>query len=43
MAVGAVAGGYLCAGLARRLGRNAVRRIVVGVGLAMAGSLLLRR
>jgi uncharacterized protein len=42
MAVGAVAGGYLCAGLARRLGRVAVRRIVIGTGFAMALSLFLR-
>ena len=42
MGIGAVAGGYLCAGLARRLGRTAVRRIVVGIGLAMALSLFLR-
>jgi uncharacterized membrane protein YfcA len=43
MAVGAVAGGYLCAGVARRLGHRAVRRIVIGIGLAMALSLFLRR
>jgi uncharacterized membrane protein YfcA len=42
MAVGAIAGGYLCAGLARRLGRTAVRRIVIGVGFGMALSLFLR-
>lgn len=42
MAVGAVVGGYFCAGVARRLGRSAVRRIVIGIGLAMAVSLLVR-
>jgi uncharacterized membrane protein YfcA len=42
MGVAAVAGGYLCAGLARRLGRAAVRRIVIVIGLAMAVSLFLR-
>jgi uncharacterized protein len=43
MAVGAITGGYLCAGVARRLGRTAVRRIVIGVGLGMAVSLFIRR
>jgi uncharacterized membrane protein YfcA len=42
MAIGAMAGGYLCAGVARRLGRTAVRRIVVVIGFAMALSLFLR-
>ena len=42
MAIGAMAGGYLCAGLARRLGRQAVRRIVVVIGFSMALSLFLR-
>jgi uncharacterized membrane protein YfcA len=42
MAVGAVAGGYGGAGLARRLGQVFVRRAVVGIGLAMAVSLLWR-
>jgi uncharacterized membrane protein YfcA len=42
MAVGAIAGGYLCAGVARRLGRAAVRRIVVVIGFAMAVSLFVR-
>jgi hypothetical protein len=39
MAVGAIAGGYSGAGLARRLGRTAVRRIVVAIGFGMAVSL----
>jgi uncharacterized membrane protein YfcA len=42
MAAGAMAGGYLGAGLARRLGRPAVRRIVIGIGFVMALSLFLR-
>jgi uncharacterized membrane protein YfcA len=42
MMAGAVIGGYLCAGVARRLGRAAVRRIVIGIGFAMAISLLIR-
>jgi uncharacterized membrane protein YfcA len=43
MASGAIAGGIGGAGVARRLGRRAVRRIVIGVGLTMACSLFLRR
>ncbi len=43
MAVGAMAGGYGGAGLARRLGRSFVRRLVIIIGLAMAISLLFRR
>ena len=43
MAAGAIAGGYGGAGLARRLGRRAVRRIVVAVGLGMAISLFIKR
>jgi uncharacterized membrane protein YfcA len=43
MAVGAIIGGYLCAGFARRLGRDAVKRIVIGVGFAMALSLFLKK
>jgi uncharacterized membrane protein YfcA len=42
MAVGAIAGGVGGAGLARRLGRLAVRRIVITVGLVMAVKLMLR-
>ena len=42
MAIGAIAGGVGGAGLARRLGRLAVRRIVVAVGLAMAVKLMLK-
>jgi len=43
MAVGAVAGGYGGAGLARRLGRRFVRRTVVIIGVTMAVSLYFRR
>jgi uncharacterized membrane protein YfcA len=43
MVVGAIAGGYGGAGLARRLGRQFVRRAVIFIGLAMALSLLFRR
>lgn len=43
MALGAIAGGYLAAGVARRLGRTAVRRIVIAIGFSMALSLLIKR
>ena len=43
MAVGAIAGGYFGAGLARRLGRRFVRRTVVVIGVTMAVSLYFRR
>jgi uncharacterized membrane protein YfcA len=36
MAVGAIAGGVGGAGLARRVGRTAVRRVVIAVGFGMA-------
>ena len=42
MAVGAIAGGAAGAGTARRVGRLVVRRIVIGVGFAMALSMFLR-
>jgi uncharacterized protein len=42
MAIGAIAGGVGGAGLARRLGRIAVRRMVIAVGLLMAVKLMLR-
>jgi uncharacterized protein len=42
MALGAIAGGYLGAGLARRVGRTAVKRIVIGIGFAMSLSLFLK-
>jgi uncharacterized membrane protein YfcA len=43
MIVGAVAGGYGGAGLARKLGRRFVRRTVIVIGLIMTLSLLFRR
>jgi uncharacterized membrane protein YfcA len=42
MVVGAIAGGYGGAGLARRLGRRFVRGAVIAIGLGMAVSLLFR-
>jgi len=42
MALGAIAGGYLGAGAARRVGRTAVRRIVIGIGFSLALSLFLK-
>jgi uncharacterized membrane protein YfcA len=42
MAIGAIAGGVGGAGLARRLGRVAVRRVVIAVGLLMAVKLFLK-
>lgn len=43
MAVGAVLGGYGGADVARRIGRVAVRRLVIGIGFAMAVSLFIKR
>jgi uncharacterized membrane protein YfcA len=43
MAAGALAGGFGGAGLARKLGRTAVRRIVIGIGFAMAISLFIKK
>ncbi|HEV8037954.1 MAG TPA: sulfite exporter TauE/SafE family protein [Bryobacteraceae bacterium] len=42
MAMGAIAGGYGGAGLARRIGRTAVRRIVIAIGFGMAVSLFMK-
>src|SRR5579864_2324314 len=42
MAAGAILGGYGGAGLARRLGRTMVRRIVVAIGFSMALSLFVK-
>lgn len=42
MIAGAIAGGYGGAGLARKLGRQFVRRTVIVIGLAMATSLLFK-
>jgi uncharacterized membrane protein YfcA len=43
MALGAILGGWGGAGTARRIGRTAVRRIVIGIGFAMALSLFIRK
>jgi uncharacterized protein len=43
MAGGAILGGYGAAGLARRLGRTFLRRVVIVIGLALAASLLLQK
>jgi len=43
MAVAAILGGFLGAGTARRLGQQAVRRIVIAIGLGMALSLFIKR
>jgi uncharacterized membrane protein YfcA len=43
MAIGAILGGWLGAGAARRLGRTAVRRIVIGIGFGMAVSLFIKK
>src|SRR3954454_8897358 len=43
MSIGAIAGGYGGAGLARKLGQTAVRRIVIAVGFGMAISLFIRK
>jgi len=42
MAIGAIAGGIGGAGIAKRLGRVTVRRVVVAVGLVMAVKMMLR-
>jgi uncharacterized membrane protein YfcA len=43
MAIGAIAGGWGGAGVARRVGRTAVRWIVIGIGFGMAISLFVRK
>ena len=43
MAVAAVLGGYFGAGTARRMGQQAVRRIVIAIGLGMALSLFIKK
>jgi uncharacterized membrane protein YfcA len=42
MAIGAILGGYGGAGTARKLGRTAVRRIVIAIGFGMAVSLFVK-
>lgn len=43
MAVAAISGGYGGAGVARRLGGKAVRRVVIAIGFGMALSLFLKK
>jgi uncharacterized membrane protein YfcA len=43
MGAGAIAGGYGGAGLARRVGGAAVRRIVIVIGFGLALSFFFRR
>ena len=43
MAVAAIAGGYGGAGVARRIGQTAVRRIVIAIGFGMALSLFIKK
>jgi uncharacterized membrane protein YfcA len=43
MAAGAILGGWIGAGAARRLGRKTVRHIVIGIGFSMALSLFIRK
>jgi uncharacterized membrane protein YfcA len=43
MAIGAILGGWGGAGTARKLGRTAVRRIVIAIGFGMAVSLFIKR
>jgi uncharacterized membrane protein YfcA len=43
MVVASILGGYGGAGVARKMGRTAVRRLVIAIGLGMALSLFLRR
>jgi uncharacterized membrane protein YfcA len=43
MAIAAIVGGYGGAGVARKLGRTTVRRIVIAIGFGMAVSLFIRR
>jgi len=43
MAIGAIAGGYGGAGVARRMGREAVRRLVIFIGFGMAVSLFIKK
>ncbi len=42
MAAGAALGGYAAAGVARRIGRQKVRRFVVAIGFSMAAALFVR-
>ncbi|HQR34394.1 MAG TPA: sulfite exporter TauE/SafE family protein [Blastocatellia bacterium] len=43
MAIGAIVGGYGGAGIARRLGQQTIRRLVIAIGFGMAISLFFKR
>ncbi len=43
MAIAAILGGYFGAGTARRMGQQAVRRVVIAIGLGMTLSLLIKK
>lgn len=43
MAAGALFGGYAGAGIARKIGQQNVRRLVIGIGFVLTVSMLLRR
>jgi uncharacterized membrane protein YfcA len=43
MAVFAIAGGLLGAGIAKKLGEKNVRRVVIGIGVAIGVAMLVRR
>jgi uncharacterized membrane protein YfcA len=42
MAAASVSGGYFAAGAARKIGRTAVRRIVIAIGFGVALSLFIK-
>jgi uncharacterized membrane protein YfcA len=42
MAIGAILGGYLAAGVARKIGKQAVRRFVIAIGFTIALTLFIR-
>ena len=43
MAIGSILGGYLGTGAAHKLGRRAVRRLVIAIGFGMALSLFIKK
>jgi uncharacterized protein len=42
MVIGALAGGYGAVGIARRIGKPAIRRFIIGVGLALVVVMAIR-
>jgi uncharacterized protein len=42
MAIASISGGYFAAGVARKLGAKAVRRVVIAIGFGMAISLFIK-